>query len=272
VFALCPGCWYKRFVPADSFTLSKGPNMHKSVVLMAVAVVALVLGPSTSIVAQSADDEALKAVVRAETMAFYGRDLDKWLAGWAHDTKASRTLTGNGFYSATTGWDKIAADMSKSMKADPTPIGIQLGIDNFIVHTSGDVAFVEYDQTTTTTVEPIVKSHSREHRVLVKNDGRWKIISQITVIPPSTTPEGIENGLNAQGYMLLGAGKHKEAIEVFKLNVQFFPESWNVYDSLGEAYAAAGNNSLAIVNYEKSVQLNPKNESGKAALAKLKKQ
>ena len=37
-------------------------------------------------------------------------------------------------------------------------------------------------------------------------------------------------------------------------------------------YAAAGNNSLAIVNYEKSVQLNPKNESGKAALAKLKKQ
>ena len=246
--------------------------MNKTVVLVAVAVVASVLGPSTLIRAQTADAEALKEVIRAETMAFYGRDLDKWLAGWAHDAKASRTLTGNGFYSAMTGWDEIAADMSKSMKADPTPIGIQLGIDNFIVHTSGDVAFVQYDQTTITTVEPTVKSHSREHRVLVRNDGRWKIISQITVIPPSTTPEGIENGLNAQGYMLLGAGKLKEAIEVFKLNVQFFPESWNVYDSLGEAYAAAGNNSLAIVNYEKSVQLNPKNESGKAALAKLKKQ
>ena len=87
---------------------------------------------------------ALKEVIRAETMAFYGRDLDKWLAGWAHDAQASRTLTGNGFYSAMTGWDEIAADMSKSMKADPTPIGIQLGIDDFIVHTSGDVAFVQY--------------------------------------------------------------------------------------------------------------------------------
>ena len=38
----------------------------------------------------------------------------------------------------------------------------------------------------------------------------------------------------------------------------------------GEAYAAAGLKDLAIQNYEKSVQLNPKNENGKAALAKLK--
>jgi len=36
----------------------------------------------------------------------------------------------------------------------------------------------------------------------------------------------------------------------------------NVYDSLGEAYAAAGETHLAIDNYEKSVALNPKNEGG----------
>ena len=65
-------------------------------------------------------------------------------------------------------------------------------------------------------------------------------------------------------------GKLKEAIELFKMNVQLYPESWNVYDSLGEAYATAGETALAIQNYEKSLQLNPKNETGRAALAKLK--
>ena len=65
-------------------------------------------------------------------------------------------------------------------------------------------------------------------------------------------------------------GKLKEAIELFKINVQLYPQSWNVYDSLGEAYANSGDTALAVQNYEKSVQLNPNNDTGKAALAKLK--
>ena len=42
-----------------------------------------------------------------------------------------------------------------------------------------------------------------------------------------------------------------------------------MYDSLGEAHAAAGDKPRAIKNYDKSLQLNPQRESGKAALAKL---
>ena len=57
---------------------------------------------------------------------------------------------------------------------------------------------------------------------------------------------------------------------MFKLNVRLYPQSWNVYDSLGEAYASAGQTALAIQSYEKSVSLNPKNEYGKAALEKLR--
>ena len=72
------------------------------------------------------------------------------------------------------------------------------------------------------------------------------------------------------GYDFLGAKQVNDAIEVFKLNVKLFPNSWNVYDSLGEAYAAAGDTKLAIENYEKSMTLNPKNETGIAALAKLR--
>jgi tetratricopeptide (TPR) repeat protein len=79
-----------------------------------------------------------------------------------------------------------------------------------------------------------------------------------------------ENEMNLLGYQLLGEGKTKEAIEVFKLNVAAFPKSWNVYDSLGEAYVNDGEKKLAILNYEKSLELNPSNTGAVDALKKLK--
>ncbi len=80
-----------------------------------------------------------------------------------------------------------------------------------------------------------------------------------------------EADMNDVGYQLLQSGKTKESIEVFKINVETFPKSGNVYDSLGEAYLKDGNTKLAIVNYKKSIQLDPKNESGKKILAEISK-
>ena len=79
----------------------------------------------------------------------------------------------------------------------------------------------------------------------------------------------IETDMNIDGYRLLQAGKVKEAIEVFKLNVEAFPKSSNVYDSLGEAYLANGDKELAITNYRKSVELDPRNANGIETLRKL---
>jgi CubicO group peptidase (beta-lactamase class C family) len=79
-----------------------------------------------------------------------------------------------------------------------------------------------------------------------------------------------ERTLNSIGYYLMGKKKMKEAIEIFKLNVDAYPEAFNVYDSLGEAYMKNGDKELAIKNYEKSVQINPENQSGIDALKKLK--
>jgi tetratricopeptide (TPR) repeat protein len=82
--------------------------------------------------------------------------------------------------------------------------------------------------------------------------------------------DGVEGDMNDTGYKLLAEKKFNEAIEVFKLNVKLYPNAWNTYDSLGEAYALAGNKKMAIENYEKSLKLNPKNDNGKEFLAKLK--
>lgn len=78
-----------------------------------------------------------------------------------------------------------------------------------------------------------------------------------------------EAELNTAGYELARAGKLKDAIEIFKLNVEMFPQAFNTYDSLGEAYADAGEKELAIKNYKKSIELNPKSQGSIDALKRL---
>ena len=85
----------------------------------------------------------------------------------------------------------------------------------------------------------------------------------------SATYDFSEPELNTLGYRLLQAGKIKEAVEIFKLNVEAYPQGFNTYDSLGEAYVAAGERELAVRNYRKSLELNPKNTSASEALKKL---
>jgi uncharacterized membrane protein len=67
-----------------------------------------------------------------------------------------------------------------------------------------------------------------------------------------------EDELNNLGYELIRAKKFTEAIRILQLNVEGYPKSGNVYDSLGEAYMDDGNKPLAIANYQKSLDLNPK--------------
>ncbi len=69
-----------------------------------------------------------------------------------------------------------------------------------------------------------------------------------------------EAALNWVGYGLIGSNRIREAIEIFKLNGEEYPNSWGVYDSLGEAYMADGNTNLAIENYEKALTLSSENE------------
>jgi serine-type D-Ala-D-Ala carboxypeptidase/endopeptidase len=77
-----------------------------------------------------------------------------------------------------------------------------------------------------------------------------------------------ENVLNTLGYTYLGKNQ-AAALALFKLNVELFPKSFNVYDSYGEALLKDNQKDLAIENYKKSVELNPGNTGGIEALRKL---
>lgn len=78
-----------------------------------------------------------------------------------------------------------------------------------------------------------------------------------------------EREMNRTGYGLMQSGKLKEAIDVFKINVAEFPISANTYDSLGEAYLADGQKDLALKNYKKAVELDPKNDNAKKIIKEL---
>jgi len=79
-----------------------------------------------------------------------------------------------------------------------------------------------------------------------------------------------ESELNRLGYNLMNSKRTSEAVSVFQLNTQLFPESWNVWDSYGESLATAERIPESINAYEKSLQLNPASLTGKMALAGLK--
>ncbi len=75
--------------------------------------------------------------------------------------------------------------------------------------------------------------------------------------------------LNAKGYEMIKRGFYKKAIDLFMLEVLSFPESYDAYDSLGEAYLKDGQTREAIKNYQKSLEINPENLNAKEKLKTL---
>ena len=63
--------------------------------------------------------------------------------------------------------------------------------------------------------------------------------------------------VNVMGYEHLQSGDPKGAVEILKLNVAAYPNSPNVYDSLSDAYLAAGQKGLARHNAKRALELLP---------------
>jgi tetratricopeptide (TPR) repeat protein len=75
--------------------------------------------------------------------------------------------------------------------------------------------------------------------------------------------------MNRFGYTLLRAGLIDEAIGVFTLNTRDYPDDFNTWDSLAEAYREEGDRDRAIEYYRKSLELNPDNDNATRMLAEL---
>lgn len=75
--------------------------------------------------------------------------------------------------------------------------------------------------------------------------------------------------VNAWGYKLMRAGQTKSSVAILRLNTELHADSWNAFDSLGEAYAQVGNKPMAIDCFRKSLAMNPNNTNAVASLKQL---
>ena len=78
-----------------------------------------------------------------------------------------------------------------------------------------------------------------------------------------------ESELNTLGYYLLRHNRVPDAIKIFGLNTEEYPESANTFDSLGEAYMISGDKLSAAENYRISLKLDPGNYNAANVLKKL---
>jgi uncharacterized protein len=79
-----------------------------------------------------------------------------------------------------------------------------------------------------------------------------------------------ESLMNWLGYLFIMEKQYNKAYDIFKTNIENFPASPNVFDSMGELLMVKGDTVNAIENYEKSLRINPKNENAKNMIGKLK--
>ena len=123
--------------------------------------------------------------------------------------------------------------------------------------------------------EPSAPKGSPVHdlRETLRTRGLDAMIAQYKELGRSSSTKYIFNdgALNRIGYDLLERNRVSDAITVFKLNAEGYPKVANVYDSLAEAYAKAGNRQLAIENYKRSLEIDPKNQNAIDHLKELEK-
>ena len=75
-----------------------------------------------------------------------------------------------------------------------------------------------------------------------------------------------EDGINSFGYNLMEQSKNKEALKIFKLNTELYPDRFNTWDSYGECLLILGEKEEGIKAYKKSLEVNPKNKNAETII------
>jgi CubicO group peptidase (beta-lactamase class C family) len=118
-----------------------------------------------------------------------------------------------------------------------------------------------------------VQNLSRIYGSLVENGSKEKANELIQgYLKKPDSYDVSERDFNRLGYQFLRVQKCENALQVFDSAMLIFPNSWNVFDSYGEALHQCGKKEEAIKMYQKSIGLNPENENGKQMLLKIEKE
>jgi len=116
--------------------------------LPVVAALLVLLGSGRPLLAQNADADEVKRVIREETESYYRRDADAWKGTWVQDSTAIRTFITSGSYSVALGWEKFGPATVETLRKDPTPQLVKVDRTNYVMRIEGPLAWAEYDERT----------------------------------------------------------------------------------------------------------------------------
>ena len=143
-------------------------------------------------------------------------------------------------------------------------------VTNIIAKGSGHAVFQDNPSLV---INAIIKAYSKTLDEEEQNELLQKALDNaIELSIEAKVNNRSEQDLNTLGYSFLGNEELDKALEVFKLTTILFPDSFNAYDSYGEALLKANRNAEAIEMYKKSIELNPENKNAKTILLKLKQE
>lgn len=219
------------------------------------------------------DKEAITEVIKKEQKAYIDKDLEGWSSYWVHEPYASALWIGAMGYDYVKSFDSLKVRVEKWMNEDDQG-GTDIEKEIKAIHISGDMATVflkEMNVWKFAGEETDIKMKSTY--VLQKVDKEWKFVSMTTFNKTSYENNDFtsEWKINMEGYRLLMRDEVDKALKVFELNTQLYPEAFNTWDSLAEAYMKKGDNESALKYYHKSLELNPKNDNAKKMIEKIEK-
>jgi tetratricopeptide (TPR) repeat protein len=232
--------------------------------------VLLFAGFGLPIVALSQDAEKQKIidVITGELDAWYKKDRAKWTDAIVHSNDFMLTSASQDGYYRVHGFDSLVAPREQYFTTPADPNIKRISKTDFKVNIKGSIAIVDL----TLRGDNLFGPFTGDQTILMEKQGKsWKILRQNTVVKTSyqLSEANIESGLNTQGLKFLELKKFDEAIKVLTLNTQLFPNSWNTWDSLAEAYMQKGEANIATGFFKKSIELNPNNSYASEMVKKM---
>lgn len=127
---------------------------------------------------QAAEKEAILKMAKSETDAYMKGDLQEWPSYRIHDSNARFTYIANEVYMTLKGWDTINKVFMKILK-EQTSIPYTVKNNNTIIRVNGNLAWIEFDQLLTISIaDSTEKRFTHGKRTLLKENGKWKILSR----------------------------------------------------------------------------------------------
>ncbi len=217
------------------------------------------------------DKKAITEVIDKELKAFADKDIDTWSSYWVHEPYVHALYISSYEYDYVKSFDSLKVNVEKWMAMDDqSPEDMEKKVQGIYLHDDMATVYLkEYNKFKFMGLESKIKLKSTY--ILKKVEDEWKFVSMTTFNKTSFENNDFvaEWTINMEGYRFMQRDELDKAIKVFTLNTELYPDAFNTWDSLAEAYMKKGDTEKAIKFYKKSIELNEKNTHAQKMIDKM---